>query len=169
MTFILRPYQVESIDQVSSGWVDHKRQVLALTTGGGKTAVFSHMAKMANDRNKTVLILTHRTELFSQTYSTFKDVGLDPYIINADDPEPTVFTGVFVVMVETLARREHLIKSLNPNLIIIDEAHTGSFSKIIDIYPEAYVLGVTATVVGKHFYKYYTNIVQTIDTPDLIE
>ena len=66
-------------------------------------------------------------------------------------------------------RREHLVKSLNPDLIIIDEAHYGNFTKVIEAFPDAYILGVTATPIGKHFYKYYTNIVQTIDTPDLIQ
>jgi len=165
----LRPYQNQAIKNLSSNWAEHKRQVLALTTGSGKTYTFVTMAKMALDRGKTVLILTHRTELFSQTHESFGIVGVVPEVINADSPDPESFDGVFVVMVETLARREHLLRSLQPDLIIIDEAHFGNFTKIIESYPDAYVLGVTATPIGKHFYKYYTNIVQTIDTPDLID
>jgi len=164
----LRPYQVQATAHLSHGWKLHKRQVLAMTTGSGKTYTFAYMAKLAAERNKTVLILTHRTELFSQTFDTFQDVGLDPYIINADGGDPPSYTGVFVVMVETLARRQELMDRLHPDLIIIDEAHFGNFTKIIDAYPDAYVLGVTATPIGKHFFEYYTNIVQPIDTPDLI-
>lgn len=161
-------YQEESIAKIREGWKSHKRQVLALPTGAGKTYTFSYMAKLADDKGKTVMILTHRTELFGQTYKTFTNIGLKPYIINAESKDPENLTGVFVVMVETLARRQELISKIKPDLIIIDEAHIGNFNKIIDLFPDVYVLGVTATVVGKHFVKYYTNIVQTIDTPDLI-
>ena len=164
----LRPYQERAIQQISSGWSNHKRQILALTTGSGKTYTFVTMAKMAIDRGNTVLILTHRTELFNQTHKSFGIVGIKPKVINSDSPEPESLDGVFVVMVETLARRKHLLESLKPDLIIIDEAHFGNFTKIIDAFPDSYVLGVTATPIGKHFYNYYTNIVQTIDTPELI-
>ncbi len=165
---MLRQYQITATQQISQGWRDHRRQVLALPTGAGKTFTFSFMAKLAAERSKTVIILTHRTELFDQTYKTFERIGIHPLIIGPDSPSPTVYEGVFVVMVETLGRRESLLENIRPDLIIIDECHVGNFSKIIDIYPESYVLGVTATPVGKHFEKYYTSIVQPIDTPDLI-
>lgn len=165
----LRWYQVEAKKQVSEGWRNHKRQILALTTGSGKTYTFADMAKTAADRDKTVLILTHRTELFNQTYNSFGAIGVKPQVISPDSDEPVNFKGVFVAMVETLSRRKHLLDNLNPDLIIIDEAHFGNFTKVIYLYPDAFVLAVTATPVGKHFYEYYTNIVQTIDTPDLIK
>ena len=164
----LRTYQVESREQLSLGWRDNKRQILTMPTGSGKTFTFIDMARLAAERGKTVMILTHRTELFKQTQSSFVSTGATPQMISTDSPEPTVTTGVFVVMVETLARREHLLQQINPDLIIIDECHFQNFSKLIDFYPDAYVLGVTATPVGKHLIEYYTNIVQVIDTPELI-
>lgn len=169
MSFKLYPYQEEAIKQLSEGWKRHKRQVLALTTGAGKTFTFVNISKLAHDRGKTVLILTHRTELFTQAHSSFSIVGLVPKVINADSSEPDSLTGIFVVMVETLSRRKHIIDNIKPDLIIIDEAHYGNFTKIIELFPDSFVLGVTATPIGKHFYEYYTNIVQTIDTPDLIK
>jgi len=165
----LRPYQEESVKQVSLGWKSHLRQVLAKPTGSGKTFTFIHMAGLAAERGRTVIILTHREELFNQTLKSFNKVGIKPHLINAKTKELPSTAGIFIVMVETLARRSHLLELLNPDFIIIDEAHYGNFSKMIDIYPEAYVLGVTASPVGKHFFKYYTNIVQVIDTPDLIK
>jgi len=166
---MLRDYQKEAIDKLSKGWRENKRQVLALTTGSGKTYTFVTMAKKAVDRGKTVLVLTHRTELFYQTHGSFDIVDVVPKMISPDSKDPEDLNGLFVVMVETLARRKHLLENLKPDLIIIDEAHFGNFTKIIDAFPDAYVLAVTATPIGKHFYEYYTNIVQTIDTPDLIK
>lgn len=72
-------------------------------------------------------------------------------------------------MVETLERRLKKGFDLMPKLIIIDEAHFGNFSKIIDYFDSSYVIGVTATPVGKHFHKYYTNIVEPITLSALIE
>jgi superfamily II DNA or RNA helicase len=166
----LRWYQVEAKKQLSAGWKKHQRQILALTTGSGKTYTFVDMAISAAKRGHTVLVLTHRTELFSQTYGSFGAMSSEPKVIGPDSKDPGEYTGIFVAMVETLARRKHLIAALKPNvkLIIIDEAHFGNFNKIIEEFPDAFILAVTATPVGKHFYEYYTNIVQTIDTPDLI-
>ncbi len=165
----LRPYQIESRTQLASGWREHLRQILCLPTGSGKSYTFIDMIGLAAKRGKTVVVLTHRKELFEQIGSSFEFIDVVPFKINADTKDIPSVTGVFIVMVETLARREELLKRIQPDFLVIDEAHFGNFTKIIDFYPDAYVLGVTATPVGKHIPKYYTNIVQVIDTPDLIE
>jgi len=166
---ILRPYQENGISELSAGWKLNKRQVLALTTGGGKTVIFSDIAKRSVSKGKTVLILTHRDELFKQANKTFGALGIEPELINARAKETNTGKQLYIAMVETIARRVHLMDEIQPDLIIIDECHIGNFTKILDAYPNTFVLGVTATPVGKHFYQYYSRIVQTIDTPDLIE
>lgn len=165
----LRPYQLEGIECLSKGWKENKRQVLALTTGGGKTVVFTDIAKRTIERGKKVLILTHREELFKQANKTFGAIGLEPELIHAKAKQIDSQKQLYIAMVETIARRTVLMEQIQPDLIIIDECHIGNFTKILDSYPDVYTLGVTATPVGKHFYKYYTKIVQTIDTPDLVE
>lgn len=165
----LRPYQQESIEKLSENWRNHKRQVLALTTGGGKTVIFTDIAKRSVSRNKRVLILTHRQELFEQAKRTFGNVGIEPEQINAKAKQVDTTKQLYVAMVETVAKRVALMEQIKPDLLIIDECHVGNFTKIIDAFPDVFTLGVTATPVGKHFYEYYTNIVQTIDTPQLID
>ena len=56
-----------------------------------------------------------------------------------------------------------------PKLIILDEIHKGNFIPIIEAFPNASVLGCTATPIGKHFYKYFTNIVNNVDVNELID
>jgi superfamily II DNA or RNA helicase len=165
----LRDYQIDGINALSIGWKQNKRQVFALTTGGGKTVCFTEIANRAVARNKTVLILTHRKELFEQAGKTFGSFGLKPTLIHAKEKHISTENNLFIAMVETISKRVQLMESVNPNLIIIDECHIGNFTKILNAFPETYTLGVTATPVGKHFFEYYTNIVQTIDTPDLVE
>lgn len=60
----LRPYQNESVRLLSSGFLKHKRQVLALPTGAGKTVVFSEIVKRAAEKGTKTIVLTDRTELF---------------------------------------------------------------------------------------------------------
>jgi superfamily II DNA or RNA helicase len=160
----LRTYQIEAIKELRDGFKKHKRQILALTTGGGKTLIFSEMVRLAALRGTQTLVLTNRIELFAQTLRTLQ---MDAQGVNAGSKHFDPFANVTVAMVETLKRR--MPENFKPQLIICDEAHNAAFNKVIDAYPDAFVIGATATPLGKHIYKYYTNIVQTIDTPELIE
>ena len=63
----LRPYQNESVDLLSNSFKKHKRVVLCLPTGAGKTVVFSEIVKRAEMRGTKTIVLTDRTELFKQT------------------------------------------------------------------------------------------------------
>jgi superfamily II DNA or RNA helicase len=160
----LRPYQIEAINELRDGFKNHKRQILALTTGAGKTVIFSEMVRLAALRGTQTLVLTNRIELFQQTIKTLQ---IEAQGLNANSRCFDPLANVTVAMVETLKRR--LPDGFNPHLIICDEAHNAAFNKVLDTYPDAFVIGATATPLGKHIYKYYSNIVQTVDTPELIE
>ena len=163
----LRPYQIESVTELRKGFKDHQRQLLCLTTGAGKTVVFSEIVRLSSHKGTQCLILTDRIELFEQTFKSIERTGITAQVLNANTRTFCPDKLVTVSMVETISRRD--TGTFNPKLIIIDEAHKGNFTKIIDRFPEAKVIGATATPVGKHLYQYYTNLVQTIDTPDLIQ
>lgn len=167
----LRPYQSEAIAQLRKSFSDkHKRVVLCLPTGSGKTVVFSEMVRMAAEKGTRTLVLTDRVELFNQTFKAMGRVGVTPQMIHAKgnytiDPYAVVSVG----MVETVKRRVAKGAIMLPEFIVIDEAHKGNFTAILDLFPSARVIGATATPIGKHFYKYYTDIVQNIDIPDLVD
>ena len=61
-----RPYQEASFAQLREAFRSHKRVVLCLPTGAGKSLIFSWIAKASADNGKRVLILTHRQELKEQ-------------------------------------------------------------------------------------------------------
>ena len=165
----LRPYQTEAVRQLSHGFLKHKRQVLCLPTGAGKTVVFSEIVKRAFERGTKTLVLTDRTELFKQTIKSLSRFGIAVEEISPNKKKTYLDAVIYVGMVETLKRRTELLQSLNPSLIICDEAHKGNFTTILDAFSDAYVIGATATPIGKHFHKYYTKIVQNIDVPELVE
>jgi superfamily II DNA or RNA helicase len=165
----LRPYQKEAIRLLQNGFRKHKAQVLCLPTGSGKTIIFSTMVEMAAKNGTPTLVLTHRRELFEQTFKAIDRLGVNIQRINAETKRIDGLALVSVAMVETLERRLKKGLELMPKLIIIDEAHFGNFTKILDYFSSSFVIGATATPIGKHFHKYYQNIVESITISELIE
>lgn len=145
----LRPYQSDSVDGVRESFKsNHRSPLLVLPTGGGKTVVFSHIAASTSMRGKKVIILVHRVELLRQTSSALHKSDVKHGLINPKFT-PDLTAPVQVCSVQTLVKRMHKLP-LNPDLIIVDEAHhatAGTWKKIIDFYPKARILGVTATPV----------------------
>lgn len=165
----LRPYQLQAIDLLVDGFKKgHQRQVLCLPTGSGKTVTFAEMITRAARKGTRSLILTDRIELFQQSFAAIKRTGIHPEVLQQGSTPIPAWSLVTLAMVETLYRRYKKIE-LDPQLIIIDEAHKGNFSKVIDLYPHCKVIGATATPIGKHFHKYYTNIVNNIGIQELID
>jgi len=116
-----------------------------LPTGGGKTIIFSAIAQSAAAKGNRVLILVHRRELINQASSKLQWIGLEHGIIAAG--VPATDAPVQIASVQTLARRLTRM-DWQPGLIIIDEAHhatAGQWARILDHWPNAYRLGVTAT------------------------
>lgn len=121
------------------------RLCYTLPTGGGKTVVFAFVVSSATQRGKRVLILGHRQEIVDQISSALTDMGVSHGIIAPG--YPATIWPVQVASVATFTRR--LDPSAFPfDLIVIDEAHhatAASWRAIIAAYPDAKVLGVTAT------------------------
>lgn len=144
----LRPYQIDAVSAVRDAMAEHRRVLLVSPTGSGKTACFSYIARGAQHKNKRVLILAHRRELIKQICT-----ALDSW----DVPHATIDAGskhvpranVIVGNVFTVVRR--LDKIAPPDLLIQDEAHhfsdKNTFSRIAAAFPNARLLGVTATPV----------------------
>ncbi len=126
-----------------------------LPTGGGKTVIFSEIAKRFIEKmNEKVLILTHRIELSVQTSKQLSAIGVRNKIINSDVkkiPDQGEY-NCFIAMVETLNNR--LNEDVNfiegVGLVIVDEAHYNSFRKIFQFYEGGNILGVTATPLSSN-------------------
>ncbi|MEO0507320.1 MAG: DEAD/DEAH box helicase [Bacteroidota bacterium] len=126
-----------------------------LPTGGGKTVVFSEIARQyILKTGKKVIVLTHRIELSGQTSKMLQGFGVSNKIINSDVKELYDQDNYmcFVAMVETLNNRlqEEKVKINNVGLVIIDEAHYNSFRKLFGYFEESTILGVTATPLSSN-------------------
>lgn len=142
----LRGYQQQAIDDLRNAYrAGCCAPLLCLPTGGGKTVIFSAIAQSAVARGRQVLILVHRRELLHQASRKLNDIGLDHGLIAAGIAPSR--QPVQVASVQTLVRRLDCI-AWQPSLIIIDEAHhasAGSWQRVLDHWPDAFRLGVTAT------------------------
>ena len=151
-------YQQKDIDTIFQRIKDNPNGFNALyqlPTGGGKTVIFSELARRyIKETGKKVLILTHRIELCAQTSKMLDGFDVDNYIINSDVKELEVDNhhDCFVAMVETLNNRlsDEALGFDNLGLVIIDEAHYNSFTKLFKFFDKCFLLGVTATPLSSN-------------------
>lgn len=141
----LRPYQVDLKVNTSRAIKIHKRVLLQLATGGGKTAVSSAMIEGCVRAGWPVWFLCHRDELVRQTSKTLEKMNIDHGFVAAGYPKETRHQ-VLVCMVATVGRRLDKMKA--PKIIFVDEGHhavAGTWLKILEAFPDALVVGLTAT------------------------
>lgn len=144
----LRDYQREAYSRILEGLSVNTSVLLVLATGGGKTTIFGAVAR---DWRGRVLVLAHRSELLDQARArlqslTGESVGLEQADCWAGSQRIVVGSVQTLGTKADYRRRRFGAKPFD--LIIIDEAHHAvakTYRAVIDTFPEARVLGVTAT------------------------
>ena len=152
----LREYQQELLDEILIEIPNYNRLCIQLSTGGGKTVIFTEMIKQLNSKT---LILVDSIDLVHQTNETFKRQGIDVGMVLAGNkkfPE----NKVIVAMVSTLWNRVKKNTMLLNDIqyCVIDECHVWIFNKLFDFLPNAKIIGFTATPVRLKRYDYEENI-----------
>lgn len=134
---------------------DSENILFQLPTGGGKTVIFSEIARRYIEKTgKKVVILTHRVELLMQTSKMLDTFTVKNKVISSEVktlPDQKDYQ-CFVAMVETLNNRlnEEAFELQDIGLVIIDEAHYNSFGKLFKFFRKSTVLGVTATPLSSN-------------------
>ena len=149
----MKPYldQQKSIDEIFEEFKTKKRILYQLSTGGGKTAIFSFIAKrFIRQEKKRVLVLAHRDELITQTLKTLRTIGVTCESVIASKKKLQHNSDCYVAMIQTIKNRlknnEEFVENIG--LIIVDEAHIDLHKEIFDYFPEADILAVTATPIS---------------------
>ncbi len=163
-------YQKGAIDKIFEKFEDCENDyhlLYQLPTGGGKTIIFSEIVRQyLKLKKKKVVVLTHRIELCNQTSKVLSNFGVLNKIVNSkaslDDQQKY---SCFVAMVETLNNRllDDKLDISDVGLVIIDEAHYNSFTKLLKFFSTSFILGVTATPLSSNI-----NLPMTDNYDDLI-
>ena len=174
----LRAYQRDIIEAFrASVQAGNRRIILVAPTGSGKTVIGADIIRKYVDNYKDVLVLAHRREIISQTSEKLLPHAIGHGIIQAGF-ERRPLERVQVASIQTLHRRAvHSGKMDLPraDLLVIDECQhcpAQTYRKIIDAYPNAVLLGLTATPCrgdGRGLGGIFQTLIECPQVPELVE
>ena len=166
---MLYDYQKEMLRRIEDAFVTHQSVMVQMPTGTGKTVLLSEVVKSEERRvkNPCVWIVVHRRELVEQIKETLEtSLNVKCEMLNATHNvkcemlnvkrgkqlDSSLFTlpsslKPRVFSIQWLSKHYHELEE-SPSLIIIDEAHHAvakTYKEVMDAYPEAKKLGLTAT------------------------
>ena len=174
----LRPYQTEAVAAFNRERAAGKRRIMLVApTGSGKTVIAAAILKQHVDALKNVLVLAHRREIIAQTSAKLHDQNIGHGIIQAGFA-PRPLERVQVASVQTLHRRAIRAECMDlppADLLWIDEGHhcpEETYRKIVEAYPNAILLGTTATPCrgdGRGLGGIFETLIETPQVAELIE
>ena len=167
----LYDYQREMIRRIDEAFRSCQSVMVQMPTGTGKTVLLAEVVKSEKlkGKNPCVWIVVHRRELVEQIKETLAkqlDSSLFTFHSSLNPLDSSLFTlpsslnpldsSLFtlpsslttrVFSIQWLSKHYHELEE-KPSLIIIDEAHHAvakTYKEVMDAYPEAKKLGLTAT------------------------
>lgn len=150
-----RPYQLTAVKSIVE-WLNqkHRRGLLVLATGTGKTRVSISLCDMLMRNNwvKNVLFLADRTALVNQAHKNYEallpDVSMS---VLSEEKEPDmqarIMFSTYQTMINYIDKEEKKFTVGRFDLIVIDEAHRSVFGRYgaIFSYFDSLLIGLTAT------------------------
>jgi superfamily II DNA or RNA helicase len=148
----LRPYQNAVIAEVERSIAAGKRRLICVApTGTGKTIIAGAIIKQAVPYKK-ILFVAHRDELLTQARDKLNRFEVTAGIIKSGrDRDLRPLASVQIAGIQTLHARAIRAKSMelpDADIVFVDEAHhirARTYQTIIEQYPDAVVIGLTAT------------------------
>ena len=165
----LYDYQREMSERIEAAFRSCQSVMVQMPTGTGKTILLAEVVKREKGKGKNpcVWIVVHRRELVEQIKETLEaSLNVECEMLNATHNvkcemlnvkrgkqlESSLFTlppslKPRVFSIQWLSKHYHELEE-SPSLIIIDEAHHAvakTYKEVMDAYPEAKKLGLTAT------------------------
>ena len=146
----LYDYQEEMRGRIDTAFKSCQSVMVQMPTGTGKTYLLASVVYGEIERSDTanVWIVVHRRELVEQIEETLGKFG-KMLNENADAAFPLLSEShrIKVMSIQWLSRHYEELEE-QPTLIVIDEAHHAvakTYAEVMNAYPEAKKLGVTAT------------------------
>ena len=164
----LREHQVCAIAGLRQSLLSgHRRPMLQMPTGAGKTLTSAHIVAGALGKGKRVAFVVPRKTLIDQTIREFEREGIlaigvmQAAHLRTDSRQP-----VQICSAQTLARRGRP----EADLVIVDEAHEmhASVLRWMAECPGVPFIGLSATPWARGLGKYYDDLLIPTTTQELI-
>lgn len=168
----LRSYQQQLKNEVFRAWKTYYHIMLQLPTGTGKTVLFTSIIEdLEKVADTKILILAHRKELIEQISDHLSHYHIQHGII-ASGVERHLEYSVQVASIQMLshANNRSVMKKLNPQVIIIDEAHHSlakTYTRFWEEFEKSWKLGVTATPYRLNLKPFKTHFGKLIESNDI--
>lgn len=169
----LRPYQVDFKKSLAVSVSKNTKVIACAPTGSGKSLVMITIAHSATSNGRAVFIISETFKIYEQLRDEAGGniIAEGVKFINIQNGQ------LYVCMAQTLAKRPLMIQQLNelnpPPIVMVDEAHIGTPTKIIEqLNEDIPVIGFTATPdarVAKHLPLIYKDCVVSCQVDDLIQ
>ena len=146
----LYDYQAEMKERIEAAFRSYQSVMVQMPTGTGKTILLAEVVKSEKlkGKNTWVWIVVHRRELVEQIRETLETMLSSPCSTSGTALSLLSDNSRIKVMsIQWLSRHYQELKE-KPSLIVIDEAHHAvakTYKEVMDAYPEAKKLGLTAT------------------------
>jgi DNA repair protein RadD len=165
----LREHQQRAITGLHQSLLSgHKRPMLQMPTGAGKTLTSAHIVAGALGKGRRVAFCVPRKTLIDQTVREFEREGISAIgVMQAAHLRTDSRQPVQICSAQTLARR----KRPDVDLVIVDEAHEQHKSILAWIAecPSIPFIGLSATPWARGLGKHYDHLLIPTTTRDLID
>lgn len=169
----LRQYQRDFITNLSKAVANSGKVIGCLPTGGGKTICFLAINERALQKKRTCLIITESRKIFDQIQKGAGGIEINAKVGSHMYVQPG---KTYIAMAQTLIRRPFILDqfaNMGGSLLVInDECHIGTATKLLRQLPDTLLIGFTATPVyanAKHLPELYKECVVGAQVSDLID
>ena len=147
----LRDYQDEAVSALWSDLTRHRRALLVLATGLGKTVVGGEIIGryLRDNPDRDVLVVAHTKDLVSQLERALwrhLPKRVTTQVLTGDD-KPVALSGVTCATVASALGA--VLRGWRPGLVMVDETHhvgeDGTFNTLLEELAASLQFGVTAT------------------------
>lgn len=168
--FPLRPVQQKALDGLRDSLrTGHRRPIIAMPTGAGKTVLAAHVVHGAMVKSKRVAFVVPLLNLIDQTFTRFRENGIDAGdmgVVQGDHPWRRPHAPVQICSIQTIGARG------NPNVdfVVVDEVHLRfkALDEWMAAEPGKIFVGLSATPWARGLADHWDDLISPTTIAELI-